>query len=158
MEPAVEVAALTKVYPTRRGPVSAISDASFRIEPGEVVGLLGPNGAGKTTTIKCLCTLVRVTSGQARVGGFDVMSQPNRAVAQIAAVFEANRNLRLDLTARQNLQLYASLQGSTWRHGGEVADRLLDRFRLSHKANSEVGKLSRGMQQKLALAAALARE
>ena len=117
-----------------------------------------PNGAGKTTTIKCLCTLVRVTSGQARVGGFDVMSQPNRVVAQIAAVFEANRNLRLDLTARQNLQLYASVQGASWRPAGRLADELLERFSLSDKRDTEAGKLSRGMQQKLAVAAALVRE
>jgi ABC-2 type transport system ATP-binding protein len=156
--PAIAVEQLGKTYPAKPAPVVALADATFEVQPGEVIGLLGPNGAGKTTTIKCLCTLVRPSHGRALVGGFDVVEQPRQAVAQVAAVFEANRNLRLDLTARQNLQLYASLQGSSWQHAGRLADRLLDRLSLTSKRDTEAGKLSRGMQQKLAMAAALVRE
>src|SRR5581483_3851678 len=61
----------------RRGIVHAVDHVSFEAHPGEVFGLLGPNGAGKTTTMRILCTVLRPTSGTARVAGHDVVTEPN---------------------------------------------------------------------------------
>jgi len=66
----IEVIDLTK----RFGPLTAVDDVSFQVEDGEVFGFLGPNGAGKTTTINVLCTLMRPTTGSAKVAGYDVAS------------------------------------------------------------------------------------
>src|SRR3954462_7267314 len=84
-EDRVVVSELTKTYP---GPVQAVRGLSFRVRTGEIFGLLGPNGAGKTTTVGVLTTLVRPTSGQARVGGHDVRTNPVEVRRSIGVVFQ----------------------------------------------------------------------
>jgi ABC-2 type transport system ATP-binding protein len=153
----VEVANLTKVFGGRRHPVvTAVDDASFSIRDNQVVGLLGANGAGKTTTIKCMCGLVRPTSGHVAVNGIDVATNLRRAAAQIAAVLEGDRNLHWRLSARENVDFYAGLQGISRRAGAAFRDELLERFGLTEKARTPARLLSRGMKQKLALVCALA--
>ena len=71
--PIIEVDNLSKQF----GEIKAVDGVSFKVEEGEVFGFLGPNGAGKTTTINMLCTLLRPTSGQARVAGLDVIKEKN---------------------------------------------------------------------------------
>jgi ABC-2 type transport system ATP-binding protein len=157
--PIVDVEGLRKVYRSRRrGDVVAVDDLSFRIEPGEVVGLLGPNGAGKTTTIKCLATLVRPTGGRVTLDGVDALRQPARAVERIAALLEGNRNMYWRLTPRENIEFFAALQGIPTRTARARIDPLLDRFGLGEKRNTPARMLSKGMQQKLALACAIARD
>ena len=138
--PAILVEDLTKVYRTAGREVLAADRISFDVQPNEVIGLLGPNG------------------GRITVDGFDTLSSPNAVVARVAAVLEGNRNLRWDLTAKQNLEFYAALQGHSRRSVQGLIDELLERFGLAAKRDTETGKLSRGMQQKLALAAALVRQ
>jgi ABC-2 type transport system ATP-binding protein len=125
---------------------------------GEVVGLLGPNGAGKTTTIKCLCTLIHPTSGEIDIDGVDARTHPNRAVEKIAAVLEGNRNVYWRLSPRENLEFFSGLQGIPTRHIRPMIDELIARFRLQDKANVAARMLSRGMQQKLAVACALVKQ
>lgn len=159
MTAAVEVVDLAKVYPSRKsGPVRAVDGVSFSVDRGEVVGLLGPNGAGKTTTIKCLCTLIRPTSGRVFIDGEDAVRRPRAAVARVAAVLEGNRNVYWRLTSFENLELFAGLNGIPSRRVKPLIRELLERFGLEDKARTEARKLSRGMQQKLAVACAFVKQ
>jgi ABC-2 type transport system ATP-binding protein len=143
------------VYRSRRERVVAVDHVSFEVKEGEVVGLLGPNGAGKTTTIKSLCSLLRPNSGSIEVGGEDVLRHPSRALKRIAAVLEGNRNIYWRLSPRENMEFFAGLQGLPTRRVRPHIEELLERFRLEEKADTSARKLSRGMQQKLAVACAL---
>jgi len=155
-EPVLEVRELTKVYRGRRGgDVLAVDRISFSVRKNEVVGLLGPNGAGKTTTIKCIAGLIRPTSGEIRLNGIDALRDQKRALAKVAAVLEGNRNIYWRLTPRENLEFFAGLQGLPLRRVRSYIDELLELFDLKEKQNTPARKLSRGMQQKLAVACAL---
>jgi len=157
--PIVSVDGLTKIYRSRRrGEVRAVDGVSFDVSPGEIVGLLGPNGAGKTTTIKCLCTLVKPTSGRIVVDGVDTVTRPRAAVEKLAAVLEGNRNIYWRLTARENLEYFAGLQGISRRAVHGLIDELIERFRLIEQRNADARTLSRGMQQKLAVACAFVKQ
>jgi ABC-2 type transport system ATP-binding protein len=149
---------LRKVYRDgRRGEVTAVDGISFAVQRGELVGLLGSNGAGKTTLLKCICTLIRPTSGELRVDGVDAVANPRAAVSRLAAVLEGNRNLYWHLTPLENLRFFAGLHGISARAVRARADELLAAFGLTGKAATPAMRLSRGMQQKLALACALVR-
>ena len=157
--PVVKVEGLRKVYKSRRqGETVAVDDVSFEVGRGEIVGLLGPNGAGKTTTIKSICTLVTPTAGAIHINGVDVSTTPRAAVANIAAVLEGNRNLYWRLTVAENLELFAGLHGIAAKQVRPLIAELIEQFDLSHKTKAEARTLSRGMQQKLAVACALVKE
>lgn len=153
----LRVDGLSKTYSRRgRAPaVDAVSDVTFEAAPGEVVGLLGPNGAGKTTTIKMIAGLVRPTSGRVQVGGIDALASRRDAARQLAVVLEGNRNVYWRLTVRENLDYFAALRGIRPNDVAARRDELIERFRLGEKANVTAMQLSRGMQQKLALACAV---
>lgn len=157
-EYALEVRDLRKSYKRAGGEVRAVDGVTFSVRRNEVVGLLGANGAGKTTTIKCICTLVRPSSGVIRVGGVDAVARPAAALPKIAAVLEGNRNIYWQLTPRENLEFFAGIQGLSPRAVRPYIDRLLGFFRLADKATTPARMLSRGMQQKLALACALVKQ
>ncbi|MBX3143561.1 MAG: ABC transporter ATP-binding protein [Trueperaceae bacterium] len=135
--------------------VNAVDGVSFSVGRGEVVGLLGPNGAGKTTTIKMASGLIHPDSGHIRVAGHDARTARLRAVRHVATVLEGNRNLYWRLSVLENLVYFAGNRGRSAASAKERAKQLLERFGLAGKANELVAKLSRGMQQKLAIAVAL---
>lgn len=152
---ALRVESLRKVYKTRRsGDVVAVDDVSFEVNRGEVVGLLGRNGAGKTTTIKCICTIVEPTGGTITLDGVDARRHPRRAVEKVAAVLEGNRNIYWRLTPKENLAFFAGIHGISARKVRDTIGELVEGFGLSDKADTDARKLSRGMQQKLAVACA----
>lgn len=155
--PLVQVRELRKAYRQRRdgAVVQAVDGVSFAVHRGEILGLLGPNGAGKTTTIKSICGLIRPDAGTVEVCGFDNRSHRQRALEHISAVLEGNRNLYWRLTVRENLAYFAGNRGRPWRDSQRQADQLLERFRLTDKRDELVNDLSRGMQQKLAIAVAM---
>src|SRR5690349_22673964 len=103
---AIEVRGLVKNYDA----VEAVRGVDFEVAAGEVFGFLGPNGAGKTTTINMLCTLVRPTSGSARVAGHDVVTERDDVRRNIGLVFQ-DQTLDGYVTAEQNLRLHAELYG-----------------------------------------------
>lgn len=144
---AIEVNNLTKHYEK----VKAVDNISFSIEEGKICGILGPNGSGKTTTIKSICDLIIPDEGNIKVLG----KENRKAMDNISAVFEGTRNLYWRLTPRENLRYFAGIRGL----GGEVIekniDELLERFNLADKKDTMVNKLSRGMQQKVAIAMTL---
>lgn len=135
--------------------VQAVSDVSFDVYPGEILGLLGPNGAGKTTTIKMICGLLRQDSGTISIKGINVKTDRLKALRHISAVLEGNRNLYWRLSVRENLEYFAGNRGYSKRDVKEKIDKLLVDFNLKEKENELVNRLSRGMQQKLAIAVAL---
>ncbi|MEO7803257.1 MAG: ABC transporter ATP-binding protein [Actinomycetota bacterium] len=155
----LQVHDLRKIYSSRkRGPINAVDGLSFEVVKGELLGLLGPNGAGKTTTIKSICTLIHPTSGTIHVDGIDAVAHPRAAVQKMAAVLEGNRNIYWRLTTKENLELFAGLHGIASRKVRPLIDDLIERFHLGDKISAEARALSRGMQQKLAVACAFVKQ
>jgi ABC-2 type transport system ATP-binding protein len=153
---AFELTSLSKVY--NRGKdtaVRAVDDLNLSVPAGQVVGLLGPNGAGKTTTIKMMCGLVTPTGGCVRLHGYDVARERPMAVRQVGAVLEGARNVYWSLSAWQNLLYFGRLKGLSRKLIVPRAESLLRSLDLWERRNQAVGGFSRGMQQKVAIAAAL---
>jgi ABC-2 type transport system ATP-binding protein len=141
----IVVAGLTKSY----GPVRAVDDLTFTVEPGSITGFLGPNGAGKTTTLRMLLGLVRPDAGTATIGGrgYAGLPAPNRAVGAVldAIAFHPAR------TGRAHLRIYCTVNG----YPHSRADEVLDLVGLAGAARRPVRGYSLGMRQRLALATAL---
>jgi len=156
-EAVVEVKNIHKQYKKRKSKeiVKAVDGVSFNVYKGEILGLLGPNGAGKTTTIKTICGLLKANDGEVFINGVDVRKERLKALQYISAVLEGNRNLYWRLTARENLEYFAGNRGHSRKSVQEKIDKLLHQFHLKDKENEIVSNLSRGMQQKLAIAVAL---
>jgi ABC-2 type transport system ATP-binding protein len=148
---AIEVERLVRQF--RKGP-RAVDGIDLIVSEGEIYGFLGPNGAGKSTTVLMLTTLLPPTSGQARVGGFDIVHQGSQVRASIGAALQ---EAALDpiLTGREHLLLQATLQGIGRRERGRRADALLERVGLTEAAGRRVGGYSGGMKRRLDLALAL---
>ena len=158
-DPLLRVEGLRKIYRSRRRPdVVAVDDVSFTLDEGEIVGLLGANGAGKTTTIKCICTLVRPTEGRIEIGGAEVIREQRKAVSKVAALLEGNRNIYWRLTVKENLEFFAALQGLEPRSLSESMNELIALLGLEDKRDVPGRHLSKGMQQKLAIACCLVRQ
>jgi ABC-2 type transport system ATP-binding protein len=145
---------LSKVYGRGKQRFEAVKQVSLTLHQGEVLAFLGPNGAGKTTTIKMMAGLVRPTQGRVTVAGEDPHRQP-RALRHIGAVLEGNRNLYWRLTPAENLDYFGVLRQVPRKLAHRRGLELLARFGLEEKRNTPVQKLSRGMQQKVAIAVAL---
>lgn len=144
---AIEVNNLVKRY----GEVFAVSNISFSVEKGSICAILGPNGSGKTTTIKSICNLIIPDEGEIKVYGKD----NKKTMDKMAALFEGNRNLYWRLTPTENLRYFAGIRGLGGKEINEKIDELLTRFNLENKKNVVVNNLSKGMQQKVAIAMTL---
>src|SRR6266568_625354 len=153
--PAIELSGLTKQYRRGKDWHTAVDDVTLTVPAGQVIGLLGPNGAGKTTTIKMACGLILPTAGTIRINGYDIGRQRANAVRQIGAVLEGSRNVYWPLSAWQNLMYFGRLKGLRGQEIRPRAERLLTGLGLWERRNESVGSYSRGMQQKVAIAAAL---
>jgi ABC-2 type transport system ATP-binding protein len=146
----IQVDGLTKRY----GPVTAIDQVSFTVEPGRIVGFLGPNGAGKSTTMKILSCFMPATSGSARVAGYDVFTQSLEARRRIGYLPE-NAPLYPDLSVRAYLDFVAEAKGvGRGTRRARVAD-VMERCFISDMQHRLVGKLSKGYRQRVGLAQAL---
>ncbi|MEK3886293.1 ABC transporter ATP-binding protein [Bacillus sp. FSL K6-3431] len=158
MENILEVNNLNKTFNKKDKAVHAIENVSFTVKRGSVVGLLGHNGAGKTTTIKCILGLMKPTSGEIKVDGLDMKKNLRKSLRKVGAVLEGNRNIYWNLTPLENLIFFANLVGIPKKVAKEKGLELLRRFQLESKIQTKVADLSRGMQQKVAICAALIRE
>jgi ABC-2 type transport system ATP-binding protein len=144
----IEVNAITKLY----GEFVAVSDLSFSVQPGEVMGLVGPNGAGKTTTLRCLAGIIPPTRGSVSICGYDLAAEPIQAKRTLA-LFTDEPRLFEYLTVEQHLAFTARLyQVGDYK---QRADLLLEELELSAKRGCLPGELSRGMKQKLVIACGL---
>jgi ABC-2 type transport system ATP-binding protein len=132
----------------------ALDNLTFAVQPAEIFGLLGPNGSGKTTLFRILSTLMVPSGGVARVQGFDVAREPNRARQQTGIVFQA-RSLDLTLTVAENLKHQGHLYGLRGETLKTRSQEVLRRVGLSDRAKEYVETLSGGMQRRVELAKGL---
>lgn len=141
---------ITKDY----GNLRALKGISLSIPKGTVLGLLGPNGAGKTTLVNILTTLIKPSSGWAKVCGFDVVKEATKVRSLIGVVPQEN-NLDRYLTARENLIMHAKMQGMKPAGYKRKIDELLSLMGLRDRQHDFPNKFSVGMQRRLVVARAL---
>lgn len=138
----------------RFGDKSVLDELVLEISEGDSFALIGPNGAGKTTLVRILSTLTRPTSGTALVGGYDVVSDPEK-VRQTIGVTSHNTFLYEDLTAKENLEFYGELYGLKKEEIEKKVDFLLKKANLRLRAHDLVRNFSRGMKQRLSIVRAI---
>ena len=152
-EPTIAVRALHKVFP---GGVEAVC-IDLDVAAGEVFSLLGPNGAGKSTTIGMLTSTVAPTSGTARLGGFDVATQPLSA-RRISSVLFQDPVVDRPLTGRRNLEIHARLWGVAPQDALRRIPEIVEAFELENLIDRPVGTYSGGERRRLEIARALVSE
>jgi drug efflux transport system ATP-binding protein len=146
----VEVNQLTKVF----GNFTAVNKVSFNVKKGEVFGFLGANGAGKSTTIRMLCGILEPTSGDAFVGGFSVMKEPDKVKKNIGYMSQ-KFSLYNDLTVEENINFFGGVYGL---YGNELEERkkwVLNISNLEGQQKSLTASLPGGIKQRLALGTAV---
>ena len=136
----------------RFGSVQALAGASFTAEDRAITGLLGPNGAGKSTALRILCTVLRPDTGTAAVDGIDATQDPIGVRARIG-VLPHNANLYANLTTRENIAYYASLQGLDPAAQTAAVDRALTMMQLEEIADRRTKGFSQGQRIRVGLAA-----
>lgn len=146
----IQLNGLTKAY----GSLVAVKNISFQVPAGIIFGLLGPNGAGKTTLVNMLTTLLRPTSGSARVGGHDIFNE-GLDIRRIIGVVPQDNNLDRYLTARENLILHARMHRMKPSQFNPRIDELLSLLGLAERQNDFPNTFSGGMQRRLTVARAL---
>ena len=134
--------------------IKALNGLSLEVNPGEIFGLLGPNGAGKSTTVGVLTTRVRATSGKAYIGDHEVWSE-QATVKRLIGVVPQRPNLDFSLTAREILTFHAAYFGISGKERSDLADSLLEKFKLTDRAHQMVRGFSGGMMQRLSIARAM---
>ena len=142
------------VKESKQPQIAALDGLSLEVRPGEIFGLLGPNGAGKSTTVGVMTTRVRATSGQAWVGEHEVWSEQAK-VKRLIGVVPQRPNLDFSLTAREILLYHGAYFGLASKERSERADGLLEKFKLTDRANQMVRGFSGGMMQRLSIARAM---
>ncbi|MCY7273690.1 MAG: ABC transporter ATP-binding protein [Phormidesmis sp. CAN_BIN44] len=146
----IEVEHLSKVY----GSTSAITDVTFSVEPGEILGFLGPNGAGKTTTMRILSGYLPATSGTAKVAGFEV-HEDSMAVRQRIGYLPESPPLYPDMTVEGYLSFVAQIKGVNAGDRPQRIQSALTRCNLLEKRKTIIRKLSKGFRQRVGIAQAI---
>jgi ABC-2 type transport system ATP-binding protein len=144
----IRVEHLTKNYGSR----VAVADVTFDVGQGEVLGFLGPNGAGKTTTMRILTGYLPPSGGRAEVEGFDVATQSLQARGKIGYLPETVP-LYPDMSVRSYLDFMGKIKAVKERR--REVDRAMEKARIAHRAGDQIGKLSKGLRQRVGLAQAL---
>jgi len=148
--PIVRVEHLTKYYGARR----AVSDVSFDMQPGEVMGLLGPNGSGKSTILRILTGYLQPSSGRAQVCGFDVVAQSLQARQCVGYVPE-DVPLYAQMRVHEFLTFMGRLRGLEGVGCARATEEVIERLSFGHYRQQLIGMLSRGYRQRVAIAQAL---
>ncbi|MBW4509026.1 MAG: ABC transporter ATP-binding protein [Scytonematopsis contorta HA4267-MV1] len=146
----IEVEHLSKIY----GSTPAISDVTFNVEPGEILGFLGPNGAGKTTTMRILAGYLPATSGNAKVAGFDV-HENSLSVRQRIGYLPETPPLYPEMTIEGYLYFVARIKGVP---AGEIENKVkaaMNRCNLTDRRHVIIRKLSKGYKQRVGIAQAI---
>jgi len=136
------------------GDFRAVDKIDLHVRQGEIFGVLGPNGAGKTTMLRMLATLLPMDGGRAEIFGVDVRREPHR-IRQLVGVTGQYASVDEDLTALENLWLFARIQGLGSGRAKATAADLLDRFGLQEAADRPLSQFSGGMRRRLDLACSL---
>ncbi len=141
----------------RYGAKVALDGVSLAVQPGTFCALLGPNGAGKSTLVSLLTRLLVAPSGEIRIAGHDLATEPRRAMAELGVVFQ-QPTLDLDLTVRQNLVYFAALHDLPRSEVPGRIDTALDRLGMRERADEKVRSLNGGHRRRMELARALLHE
>jgi ABC-2 type transport system ATP-binding protein len=144
----IEVKELTKDYGSRR----AVNHLTFEIKKGEIVGFLGPNGAGKTTTMRILTGYIPPTSGEVKIGGYD-LGENSLEIRKIIGYLPETVPLYSDMTVFEYLKYMADLRKV--KNVKNVVEDVLKLVHLEDRADGYISKLSKGMRQRLGIAQAL---
>src|ERR1044071_2601868 len=150
---AIEVSHLVKSY----GGVTAVSDISFVVARGEIVGFLGPNGAGKSTTMRILTGYLPATSGMVRICGVPVATHPDEIKRRIGYMPE-NNPLPEDMRVSEYMYFRGRLKEIQRRHLGPRIDELLEICALNRVRHKIIGQLSKGYRQRVGIAEAILAE
>jgi ABC-2 type transport system ATP-binding protein len=152
---AVQASGLVKTFGAGSSRESrAVDGIDLEVRRGEIFGVLGPNGAGKTTMLSMLATLLAIDEGEAAIFGVDVRREPHR-IRQLLGVTGQYASVDENLTANENLWLFARLQGVASGEAKATAGRLLHQFALEEAADKPISQFSGGMRRRLDLAASL---
>jgi len=146
----LEAINLTKNY----GSFCALSNLNLKIEGSRCVGFLGPNGAGKTTTLKIFTDLIRPSSGQALINGVNVYTHKKEALASVGALIETPE-IYPALTSREALMMQAEIRGVPSAERNKRIEETVAEVRMEEWIDKRVGKLSKGMKQRICIASAL---
>ncbi|NEU80167.1 ABC transporter ATP-binding protein [Nostoc sp. UIC 10630] len=146
----IEVEHLSKIY----GSTPAITDVTFSVEPGEILGLLGPNGAGKTTTMRILAGYLPATNGNARIAGYDV-HENSLAVRQRIGYLPETPPLYPDMTVEGFLHFVAQIKGVPAGDRPNKVTAAIKRCNLEDKRRVIIRKLSKGYRQRVGIAQAI---
>jgi ABC-2 type transport system ATP-binding protein len=146
----IETENLSRAYGDR----VALHALNLKVAAGEILGFLGPNGAGKSTTVKILTGMIKPDAGRAMVAGFDVVRDPLEVKKRIGYVPESAA-LYESLSAREYLELIASLYHLPRASAAHRIEEMLGRFELGHAIDQRLSEFSKGMKQKVLIASAL---
>lgn len=147
---AVQVNHLSKTFNQKK----VVDDISFNIKPGEIFALLGPNGAGKTTTLRMMTTLLKPTSGSITIMGYDTQKEPQK-VRSLFGLTSQDASIDKDLLARENLMIFARLNGLSRKDTKVRTEELLTEFSLINSADKALSTFSGGMRRRLDLVVSL---
>ena len=150
MTSAIETFKLTKTF----NGLTAVDQLDINVESGEIFALLGPNGAGKTTTISMLCTILKPTSGTAKVNGYDIVKESMQVRKSIGIVFQ-DPSIDDRLTGRENLLMHANLYGVPASEQEKRINNVLKLVELEDRADELMRVYSGGMRRRLELARGL---
>lgn len=143
---------LTKTFRDRkRGLVRAVTDVSFRCQPGEIFGLLGANGAGKTTTLRMLATLLEPTKGTATIAGYDIGSHA-QDVRRSIGFLSGSTALYGRLTAKEMIRYFGQLNGITGSKLQQRTNELIEQLEIGEFQDGRCDKLSTGQKQRVSIA------
>ena len=148
--PTIEVTDLTKNF----GAFTAVSHLNLKLEGAKCVGFLGPNGAGKTTTLKLLTDMIFPTTGECFINGVSVQQNRKRALADVGTLIESPE-IYPSLTPNEALEMVADLRGVTPAARSERIATALSEVKMAEWADQKVGRFSKGMKQRINIAAAL---
>jgi sodium transport system ATP-binding protein len=155
VENMINIQDVTKKFQDKKVYVTALKHVSFNIHKGEVVGLLGENGAGKTTLLRTIATLLTPTEGTVSVAGYDTVKNPEEVKKKMGVLFGGETGLYDRLTARENLEYFATLYGLSKHETKVRIDELAKMFGMKDYLNRKVVGFSKGMRQKVAIARTL---
>ena len=146
----IEVVDLTKKF----GDLVAVDHLNLTVKRGEIFGFLGPNGAGKSTTIRMLCGLLAPSSGNGRVGGFDIVKEPE-SIKKVIGYMSQQFGLYADLTVDENIQFYSRLYLKDRNQANTMKEEVIKLVELERYRDFLAAHLSGGWKQRLALACAI---
>lgn len=138
--------------------IKAVDNISFKVNNGEIVGLLGENGAGKTTTLRMLATMLKPTDGTAVLNGHDIIKDQAKVRGEVGILFGGEVGLYDRLTARENIKYFAQLNGMSLEQTNNSISYLVKMLNMEEYIDRRVGKFSRGMKQKVAIARSIVHE